>query len=179
MRVSFHIGGRPQRHRHHHRHYHHRRHHHHIHHGPATPVGSGGRIVFGIITIIIAFVVLFIGYRNQTRTEDFITTQGVVVDYHEKYDYDSGYLYSEIVVYEVDGVKYEHSSGSYSNIPRVIGSYMEVKYNPLNPKDAVVGSVSQNIFIYVIGGVFGLVGVILIFTGAKSGFISGNRSEEE
>lgn len=177
MRVSFRIGGgRPPRHRMHHHHRHHHSHHHHYRRGAS--LGPGGTIVAGIFIFVLAAVLFFIGYRNNTRTDNFIETNGVVVDYHETWSDESGYLYAEIVKFNVNGVKYTCSSKSYSTYPKIIGSSMEVKYNPLNPKDAVAGSTSDSIFIYVVCGIVALAGIIVFFKGIKGGTDQIIESEE-
>ena len=172
MRISVHFGGRGH-HGHGHRHYR-RLHHRHCHnHGGGIVISSPkGMIIMGIILLAIATILFFAGNHFVNSTEGFVKTEGYVVDYHETWDRDNGYMYSEIVEYIVNGQTYVKSSTSSSTIPKPIGSKMTVEYNPRNPKDSVVGSASRNIMIYVIGGIFGIVGFFILIKGIKDGMSS-------
>ena len=141
-------------------------------------MGPGATIIAGLFIIIFAAFCGFLGYKNQTRTNSFIQTTGIVVDYQETWSDESGYLYSEIVEFNVNGITYVCTSKSSSNYPKIIGSSMEVKYNPLNPKDAVAGSTSDSIVVYIICGVVGFAGIILIFKGIQGGTETIRESEE-
>ena len=176
MGFSIHIGGgghhRPPHrgHRHYHRPHHH---HHHYHSGGGIVISSPkGMIIMGIFVLAIAIMLFFVGNHFVNSTEGFIKTEGYVVDYHETWDHESGYMYTEIVEYTVNGQTYVKSSTSSSTHPKSIGSKMTVEYNPMNPKDAVVGGASRNIMIYVIGGVFGVVGLLVLIKGIKNGLAS-------
>lgn len=171
MRFSVHFGGGHHNHRHYHRPHHHYHHHHHG--GGGIVISSSkGMIIMGVIILIIASALLFAGNHFANSTEGFIKTEGYVVDYHERWDSDSGYMYSEIVEYTVNGKTYTKSSSSSSTYPKSIGSKMTVEYNPRNPNDAVVGGTTRNIMIYVIGGIFALVGVFILVKGIKNGLTS-------
>jgi hypothetical protein len=120
----------------------------------------------GLLFFVIGIAIFFFVDRASVSQKDFVKTYGIVVDYYEKYDND-GYTYSEIVEFEVDGQMYTCQASSSSSIPRHVGSEMEVIYNPKNPKDARVGVERDNLMLRIIGGVFGLAGLLSVFVGVK------------
>lgn len=172
MRVSFHIGSGRGSHRGHRPH----RHHHHHHHsgGGIVISGRGGKIFIGLILLMIGSFVLFFNFvtNNSSKYDNYVEVYGRVVDYNVGSDHDT---WAEIVEYEVNGRKYEVSSKSYSNYPKDIGALMKVKYNPLAPSQAVVYKKSDNIMVYVIGGIFTAVGLGITVSGL---FTRASKEEE-
>ena len=142
-----------------------------------TISSSKGKFFFGLIFVAIALLFLLISINNANKTKDYIVTDGYVVDYYEKWDSDSdSYMWAEIVEYTVDGKIYECISSSYSNTPLPYRSRVNVYYNPVNPRVAVVNQKSNNLIIYIVCGVLGLAGLAVMFSGVK-GFISGDSKE--
>lgn len=176
MRVNIHLGGghrggpkrkekRVPRNHHHHHYYNHR-----SSRGSGITLTSGkGKFFFGLLFAAIALLFGFIVYSNDNKTKGYIEISGYVIDYNDRWDSSSGqYLYSEIVEYTVDGKVYECVSSSSSNIPLPYGSKVKVYYNPINPSVAVVNQKSSNVIAYVICGVIGAAGILIMFSGVKS-----------
>jgi len=81
--------------------------------------------------------------------------------------YDDDGLQAIIVEYTVDGQSYRKTSNSYSNMPKSMGTEVDLKYNPANPKDAIWVNDSTNIVMPLAGGLFTLVGVVVIVIATK------------
>ena len=167
MRFSIHVGN--GRHHHHHHHHHHRLPHRRRNYsgGHGVNVSPGFKLFLCVVTFVIGLaIILFVNYRSNSE-KNFIETSGIVVDYYVTYDYDSGYLYSEIVEFYVDGKKYIAQVDSSSSIPKHIGASMDVKYNPSNPNDVRVGGKREDIILYGIGGVFFVAGFLCVISCLK------------
>lgn len=124
-------------------------------------------ILFGLIFAVIGIGLLLFSVstiknynqKNKTYTE----TTSVVVDYA----YDDEGLEAIIVEYTVDGKAYRKQSNSYSNMPKSKGTQVKVKYNPNDPSDAIWVNDSTNIVLPLVGGLFALVGIIIVVSSAK------------
>ena len=123
-------------------------------------------ILFGLIFAIIGAAVLWFAVSSiktyNDKNETFKPVVATVVDYNQN---DEG-LQAIVVEYKVDGEIYRKASNSYSNMPKSIGSTVDVKYNPLNPKDAIWVNDSTNIVMPLFGGVFTLIGIIIMISSA-------------
>jgi hypothetical protein len=100
----------------------------------------------------------------------------VVVDYRSKYD-DGSTTYSEVVEYNVNGHSYYCSSSSYSSFPKSIGGEMKVKYDERNPGDCLVENKTANVIVYVVCGVFVVIGVGLVVIGARGNYVHDDRED--
>lgn len=124
-------------------------------------------ILFGLIFSIVGIVLLFFSvktitsYNQKNKTYTEITS--VVVDYA----YDDEGLKAIIVEYKVDGKSYKKQSNSYSNMPKSKGAQVQLKYNPTDPNDVIWVNDSANIVLPLVGGLFTLVGFIVIVSSAK------------
>lgn len=124
-------------------------------------------ILFGLIFAVIGIGLLLFSVstiknynqKNKTYTE----TTSVVVDYA----YDDEGLEAIIVEYTVNGKAYRKQSNSYSNMPKSKGTQVKVKYNPNDPSDAIWVNDSTNIVLPLVGGLFALVGIIIVVSSAK------------
>lgn len=124
-----------------------------------------------IVILLSGVFCLFIGikdtYKLNRMTKNYIITNGYLVNY-EFYNpsnsskNNKGETYKLIYVYEVDGMKYTVSTDyGVGSIPEK-NSIRKVKYNPSNPKDAIlVGTNSKNALIYF-GGFFTLGSIAFI-----------------
>lgn len=138
------------------------------------PLGKTGKMIFGIIFLIIGLLVCWFKFSSDSKLSNYVEVNGRVVDYKMNSDG----LYGEIVEYEVNGSKYVVYSNSYSNIPKSIGSVVTVKYNPIAPSQAVLNKSSENILLYGIGGVFVVVGGIVLFLSLKEKKAIDNEEDE-
>lgn len=126
-------------------------------------------VLFGLIFAIVGFSILNYGisslklYNEKNKT--FVETTSKVIDY--KYN-DEG-LQAIVVEYVVDGQSYQKASGTYSSIPKSLGTEVSVKYNPNDPRDAIWTTDSSNFIFPVFGGVFILAGVFIVITSIKNG----------
>lgn len=124
-------------------------------------------ILFGLIFAVIGIGLLLFSVstiknynqKNKTYTE----TTSVVVDYA----YDDEGLEAIIVEYTVNGKAYRKQSNSYSNMPKSKGTQVKVKYNPNDPSDAIWVNDSTNIVLPLVGGLFALVGIIIVVSSVK------------
>ena len=127
---------------------------------------SAAKYIFLIIFIVLtAGIGTGVLVYNENKAKGFVRVDAVVVDYKEKYDYDDDqWMYSEIVEYVVDGVKYRAANSVWTNMPKSRGKEIEVAYNPDNPSQCVFVK-SQNIFslvLFIMSGI-GLIGLIAQF----------------
>ena len=134
--------------------------------GGGSSASPKGKIIFGFISILLALAMGFLSYMEETKANNYIKVNGVVVDHYTRYDND-GQSYGEIAEYEVNGHRYECSASSSSSFPKSIGSSIEVRYDESNPSACFVGSKSQNIIIYIACGAFVIAGICLIASGIK------------
>ena len=134
---------------------------------PAKQLKPWQGILFGIIFIIFGILFLFISistiktYNEKNKT--YIETNSKVVDY----EYNEDGLQAIVVEYVVNGETYKKVSNTYSNMPQEIGTVVLVKYNPVNPQDAIWSSDSTNIIFPIVSVVFILTGVIVIIISIK------------
>lgn len=130
-------------------------------------MSPGGKLVFGIIFIIIGVLLLkFSISSNKTYKEKdatFIPITSKVVSYATNSDG----LQAIIVEYEVDGNKYTKQSNTYSSMPKSIGTEVGVKYNPDNPNDAIWEKDSTGTILFIVSVVFIVAGAIVIISRNK------------
>ncbi len=120
-------------------------------------------LIFAIIGIdLLAYSVSTIkSYNEKNKTYKEITS--VVVDHVQN---DEG-LEAIIAEYTVDGRAYRKQSNSYSNMPKSTGTKVQIKYNPNNPNDVIWLNSSTNIVLPLVGGLFALVGIIVVISNVK------------
>ena len=124
-------------------------------------------IIFGLV-FVVAGVGLGIIAANRIASYNeknsvFVETVAEVV----KYKYNSDDLRAIVVEYEIDGTTYTKVSSSYSSHPKRIGTKVGIKYDPINPSDAIWSSDSTNIIIPVCAFVFTIAGVAIIVAAVK------------
>lgn len=136
-------------------------------------------LIVAIVAIIISLGVIAGGIMSAVNSakvaKEYTEIQATVIDIVEVRVRDSEYggyktLYSEVVEYTVDGKTYTKENTSASNAPKSIGSKLKVLYNPDNPDECQFkGSVvSAPIFMFVLGGIFGIIGVVVLSNYIKS-----------
>ncbi|MCI9280107.1 MAG: DUF3592 domain-containing protein [Bacilli bacterium] len=124
-------------------------------------------ILFGLIFVVIGIGLLLFSvstiknYNQKNKT--YNETTSIVVDYA----YNDEGLEAIIVEYTVDGKAYRKQSNSYSNMPKSKGTQVKVKYNPDDPSDAIWVNDSTNIVLPLVGGLFTLVGIIIVISSVK------------
>ncbi len=118
------------------------------------------------IVLIIGITLLVIGikdtYRLSKISKDYLTTNGYFNDY-EIYNRDrDGVTYKLSYVYEVKGKKYNVSTNyGTGSIPEK-NSVRKVKYNPDNPKEAILVGTNSSNFLIFFGGFFTLGGLAFV-----------------
>lgn len=133
----------------------------------AKPRKPWQRILFGLIFAVVGIGLLLFSvstiktYNEKNKT--FTETTSVVVDYA----YNDEGLEAIIVEYTVGGKAYRKQSNSYSNMPKLKGTQVKVKYNPNDPSDAIWVNDSTNIVLPLVGGLFALVGIIIVVSSFK------------
>jgi hypothetical protein len=133
-------------------------------------------VLIGLFAIVVASLIFFFNYKEQARAKDYVETYGRVVDYYTQYD-DGTTTYSEIVEYDVNGHSYYCSSSSYSSFPKSIGGEMKVKYDKRNPNECLIENKSGDILVYVVCGVFVVIGVGLVVIGARGNYVHDDRED--
>lgn len=105
------------------------------------------------------------------RKKDYISTYGYVYDY----DYRSGCEYHGGIYYDkegetcsmaieveyfVDGARYTVTSSNASSNPKLIGSKVEVKYDPSSPDKSFIGGKDDgDIIVLIAGCIMGIAGI--------------------
>lgn len=115
------------------------------------------RILISAFLVIIVFLsgiaMMFFGIRDtynlKVKTKDYITTTGYFNNY-DVFDADEdGITYKLTYIYTVDGKEYSITTDYGTNYIPDENSIREIKYNPNNPKEAVItGTNSKNGLIY-------------------------------
>lgn len=123
------------------------------------------RIIISCLLVILALLsgilMLFFGIKNtykiNKQTKNYLITNGYYTNY-EIYKTDKeGTSYKLIYTYQVDNKEYTISTNYGTNYIPEENSIREVKYNPNNPKDAIlVGTNNSNTLIYA--GAFFILG---------------------
>ena len=121
-------------------------------------------IVFVFISIFIFFTLNNAEKQQEKKTKNYVEIEGKVVDHVDKVD-DDGVLYAEVVEYVVNDQEYKVVNNVYTNKPKEIGETIKVRYNPDNPKEAVIDSNFLNIFKYAFSGLFMFIGVVFVIYG--------------
>lgn len=137
---------------------------------------SIGNTVGGIIMLVVGIGVL-IGaffYTNSINSKlaKWPRATATVVDYVLSYRTDHNYttdpMYAEVLEYTVNGEIITVKSDVSSNIPPILNVKKEIAYNPDVPTDFVyadgVDKSLPQILLFVAGGVFTAVGVLLLVT---------------
>ena len=102
------------------------------------------------------------------KTKNYVKTDSTVVDFVEvrrpRHGGGNKTLYAEIVEYVVDGVTYSAQNTASSNLPKSKGSKIEISYNPNNPEEYAFpqNEVESSVFLFVLGAVFGIAGIVLL-----------------
>ena len=116
--------------------------------------------------MVIGVVMLYFGisgvYKLNNKTKDFKETTGYFTDY-TIYSVDrDGTTYKLIYSYTVDGKQYTISSDFGTGTIPNKGSTKTIKYNPNNPRNAVIVGVNSQTFLIFIGLLFTFVPLIMI-----------------
>lgn len=123
--------------------------------------------LIGIIFLLIGIgLFVFFFFTIQTYNEknkSYIEITSEVTDYQ----YNDQGLKAEIFEYIVDGKTYHKISNSYSNTEKPIGSKVQIKYNPKDPRDAIFKHDSTNVIVPIMGGLFTLFGCFDIMISIK------------
>lgn len=123
-------------------------------------------LIIGIVAVLVGIGLLVYSFFNiksyNEKNSKYIETESVVVDYDYDTDEEGNEMRAIIVEYDVNGTKYKKKSTSYSTIVESIGSKVLIKYNPNNPSDAIWSNDSSNIFVPIVGGIFMIVGIVVI-----------------
>ncbi len=135
----------------------------------SRPLKLWQEVLAGLFSIALGILVLYFSISSiktyNEKNEVYVETTSKVVDY--KYDNDG--LKAIVVEYVVDGQTYRIVSGSYTNMPKSIGTEVSIKYDPNNPQDAIWTLDSANIILPILGIVFTLAGIVVVISSIKKG----------
>ncbi len=117
--------------------------------------------------LLVGVVLLFLGikdtYSTSKKTKNYLTTTAYYNDY-EIYDINDkdGITYRLIYVYKVNNKEYtiktDYGSGSIPDI----NSKRQIKYNPSNPKEAILLGTNKNSLLIYSGAFFFLDGMVFV-----------------
>lgn len=134
-------------------------------------------VIFGLIFTLCGVALLFYSFQTiktyKEKDAKYIEVTAEVVDYKEN----SEGLLAIVAEYEVDGEKYSKTGSTFSNSPQSIGSKVAIKYNPINPKDAIWKNDSTNLVLPLVSTGFTLVGLLIFITGIL-GFKKKNKIDD-
>lgn len=122
----------------------------------------------GLIFLFIGLVFSIIGWRFSKLIKLWEPTKGVIVPTNTdaKIVIGSNHARQEdnpTVKYTVNGVTYQSTSQVYQTPRMPIGKQVEERYNPKNPEEVMINTFVQNGTLFkLLGGIFGVVGFILI-----------------
>lgn len=124
-------------------------------------------VIFGLLFVIVGvglgiFTANSISSYNE-KDSAFVGTVAEVI----QYKYNSEGLRAIVVEYEVDGNTYTKVSNSYSSSPKSIGTEVGIKYDPINPSDAIWSSDSTNVIMPIFAAIFTIAGVAVIVLAVK------------
>lgn len=118
-------------------------------------------LLTGIISIFIGIILLFFGFFS-TQDGDYVQTRAVVIN-----NIQDGEMFIPILQYEVDGITYE-KEGISSETDSILGSEVIINYNPDNPAEFTIGNSNNPMIFYIIGALFVLIGICLLFRAMKN-----------
>jgi len=119
------------------------------------------KLLVGIISIFIGIILLFFGFLS-TQDGDYIQTRAVVIN-----NIQDGEMYTPILQYEVDGITYEEE-GIPDELDSILGSEVIINYDPDNPAEFTIGNSNNPMIFYIIGALFILIGICLLFRAMKN-----------
>jgi hypothetical protein len=122
-------------------------------------------IALGLATLVFANKITYFGKEEYKK---FIETTATVIEIEECEITDEDGTTSggrNVLEYEVNDRKYQVTEMSCSTFDKSIGKTLKVKYNPRNPKDAIIPSDAKNtaILLYILGGSFIIAGIVKLF----------------
>ena len=106
---------------------------------------------FLVVAIIAVFILpgIFVMHYGLVELSDskmkddhYISIDGILTSYEENCNSDGSLncLYSEKYTYTIDNIEYNIRSGIWHNLKPKIGQIIEIKYNPTNPKEAILAN---------------------------------------
>ena len=120
-----------------------------------------GALISAIICFCISFIILnvsiYVINNNIKYKDEYILTSSTVTNY--KYELSCN---SIVVTYNVENENYDLTSPFCTFISKKIGTKVNIRYNPLNPKEAVFAMDPWNIILPLISLFFFGFGLVLI-----------------
>ena len=134
---------------------------------PAKPLKKWQQILIGVLFTFIGgfMLVVSVNQINDYKKKDKIFTPitATVVGY----DTNSDGLQAVIVEYAVGTTIYREKSDTYSNMPKEMGTRIDIKYNPNNPNDIIWVGDSANFILPLTSVIFIVCGFLICIGGAK------------
>ncbi len=122
------------------------------------------KLILGIVFGMVGMLIVVIGIFKYIRDTEFLKTAQVTTGYVtdcDSYRSNKKTRYEISIQYEVDGKIYSTRESGYTS-PKRIGEEITVYYNPANPGETGSGDSVGGIVAMGIGGVFFVVGVVII-----------------
>jgi len=128
---------------------------------PAKPLKKWQQILLGVLFAFIGGFMLIVSinqisdYKQKDKTFTPITATVV------SYDTNSDGLQAIVVEYAVGTTIYREKSNVYSNMPKNIGTKVDIKYNPNDPKDIIWVEDSTNFILPLTSVIFIVCGFLI------------------
>jgi len=120
-------------------------------------ISKGLIIALVVFFILPGFYALFIGfdelYNSEIKAKEYIPIEGTLTSYEKICDSD-GCSYSAAYTYTVDNLEYSIRSRIMHNYRPEVGNIIEIRYNPTNPKEAIIVNDSATPFLLFFGFLF-------------------------
>lgn len=117
-------------------------------------------IIIGLVLVIAGGVLM---YKSNIKTQDYIKTEGAFIGTKiYNVDEDGITTYSLVYAYGVDGKVYTVETDYGTEIIPEYGSKKEIKYNPDNPKDAIIEGMNSFSVILLVGIIFILISLAMM-----------------
>lgn len=130
------------------------------------------KILMGLLCLLVGIGLISFGIKKMNdfkeKNKTYIETIAKVVDYKDDFDSDGDRMQAEIVEYTVNGETYRATSPDSSTDPDALGSEVKIKYNPNNPEEVIWVGDNTHIILFIVGGVFALVGLFILVSHRKS-----------
>jgi Protein of unknown function (DUF3592) len=141
---------------------------------PHTSALTQPGIIVSSILMVLAVASVIMGIMVANRRKQWVShstlTQGTIIDVYKKYlrSDKAGHhpVYFPTVVFNVNGKRFQIVGEVGSDKTFDVGQDIPVRYNPINPDEAIVGKaeapgMNPTVF-YAIGGVMVFLGIVLM-----------------
>ncbi|NLB37172.1 MAG: DUF3592 domain-containing protein, partial [Clostridiales bacterium] len=129
---------------------------------------DGMKYIFGLFLIIGLILLLFglkMTYEKKQATKDYASTEGKFIGtvLYSDGSYRKNDTYALTYSYVVNGIEYRVTTDYGSGFVPKLGTERTVKYNPVNPREAVLNGMGANGLLLFLGIMFTVIPSIFIY----------------